>query len=231
MARRHSTSWRARPGWQQLQVAVLLAAVLVAAVIGVVLLSGLAGDAGAPRGTPLASWNTADAAYVQAMLWHEQQAQELASLVQGRTTRLELLRLARSIRTARSSDVARMAAWLHVRRPAAADDLVYLATELADRWFDGMMARTQLRTLASTSGQRFDFLFVDMLLEHHKGAIVMSDAVLADGRDAEVALLASRTITYSQRAISQLTRWRRRWAEPFLQELTPPVARSTPAYS
>jgi uncharacterized protein (DUF305 family) len=48
-----------------------------------------------------------------------------------------------------------------------------------------MMARSQMRTLAATSGQRFDFLFVDMLVEHHKGAIVMSDEVLADGRDAE----------------------------------------------
>jgi uncharacterized protein (DUF305 family) len=97
--------------------------------------------------------------------------------------------------------------------------------------FAGMMARSQLRTLAATSGQRFDFLFVDMLVEHHKGAIVMSDEVLADGRDAEIALVASRTATYSRRAIGQLTTWRRRWAEPFLQELTPPAAQSMPASS
>ena len=45
---------------------------------------------------------------------------------------------------------------------------------------------------------------------------VMADEVLADGRDAEVALLASRMATYSQRAIRQLSSWRRRWAEPFL---------------
>lgn len=72
---------------------------------------------------------------------------------------------------------------------------------------------------------------VDMLLEHYKGAIVMADGVLADGRDAEVALLASWTVAYSQRAIGQLSRWRRRWAEPFLQELTRPAAQSTPASS
>jgi uncharacterized protein (DUF305 family) len=92
-----------------------------------------------------------------------------------------------------------------------------------------MMARSQLHTLAATSGQRFDFLFVDMLLEHYKGAIVMADGVLADGRDAEVALLASRTVTSSQRAIGQLSGWRRRWAEPLLRELAPPAAQSMPA--
>ena len=70
-----------------------------------------------------------------------------------------------------------------------------------------------------------------MLVEHHKGAIVMSDDVLADGRDAEIALVASRTATYSRRAIGQLTTWRRRWAEPFLRELTSPAAQSMPASS
>jgi uncharacterized protein (DUF305 family) len=94
-----------------------------------------------------------------------------------------------------------------------------------------MMAKSQLRTLAATSGQRFDFLFVDMVLEHYKGAIVLADGVLADGRDAEVALLASRTIADSQRTIRQLSGWRRRWAEPFLRKLTSPAAQSMPASS
>lgn len=203
-----------------------LAAVAVATITGAVLLSGPARDA-APRGAPAASWNITDTAYAQAMLWH-QQGQELASLVQGRTTRPELLGLALSIRTARISDVARMTAWLQARGPASADGLVHPATEPVDRWFVGMMAETQLRTLAASTGQRFDFLFVDMLLEHHKGAIAM-----AEGYSLTVStrrsLLTSRTITYSQRAIRQVTRWRRRWAEPFLRQLTPPPARSMPA--
>jgi uncharacterized protein (DUF305 family) len=220
------------PGWQRPRLAVPLAVVLVAASIGAVLVSsGSAQDAKPPDSASAASWNSADRAYVLAMLWHHQQAQELASLVQGRTSRPELRHLALSIRTAQTSDADRMTAWLRARDPAAGNPLVDPDTQPADRWFPGMMARSQLRTLAATSGQRFDFLFVDMLLEHHKGAIVMADRVLADGRDAEVALLASRTVTNSQRAIGQLNSWRRRWAEPFLQELTPPAGQMTPASS
>jgi uncharacterized protein (DUF305 family) len=228
MARRRLAGSPARFGWLQPRVAVSLAAVLMTAIIGAVLLSGPARDT-TPRSAPAASWNTTDTAYVQAMLWHQQQAQELAGLVPGRATRPELLRLARSIRTARTGDAARMTAWLRARGPAPADDFVHPATEPADRWFAGMMAETQVRTLAASNGQRFDFLFVDMLLEHHKGAIVMADGELTDGRDAEVALLASRTITYSKRAIRQLSGWRRRWAEPFLRELTSSATQSTPA--
>ena len=93
-----------------------------------------------------------------AMLWHQEQAQELASLVQDRASRPELRRLARSIRTAQTSDVDRMTAWLRARDPAGGDYLVHSDAQPMDRCFPGMMARSQLRALAATSGQRFDFL-------------------------------------------------------------------------
>jgi uncharacterized protein (DUF305 family) len=232
MAQRRLGGSPAGTGWPQPQLAVSLAVVVVAASIGAVLLLGRpARDARSPGGLPAASWNSTDRAYVLAMLWHEQQAQELASLVQGRTSRPELHRLALSIRTAQTNEVARMTVWLLARDPTAGDLLVHSDTRPADRWFAGMMAASQVRTLAATSGQRFDFLFVDMLLEHYKGAIDIANGVLADGRDAEVELLASRTVTDSQRAIARLSSWRRRWAEPFLRELIPPAAKSMPASS
>jgi uncharacterized protein (DUF305 family) len=232
MAQRRSASSPARPGRQRPRLAVPLAVVLMAAgIVAVLLSSGPARDAGPPSSPSAESWNSSDRAYVLAMLWHQQQALELASLVEGRTSRPELRRLALSIRTTQTSDADRMTAWLSTRDSAAGDYLVHSDTQPADRWFAGMMARSQLRTLAATSGQRFDFLFVDMVLEHYKGAMVMADGVLADGRDAEVALLASRTIADSQRTIRQLSGWRRRWAEPFLRELTSPAAQSMPASS
>jgi uncharacterized protein (DUF305 family) len=196
------------------------------------LLAGLGRDAGMHRDAPAAApapWSTADAAYVQAMLWHQEQALEMASLVQGRTARPELRRLALSMRAARSSDIVRMRAWLGAHGAGdSSDDVRQRSTEPAGHWFPGMMAAPQLQTLASATGQRFDFLFVDMLLEHHKGAIVMADEVLADGHDTQVEVLAKSAITDSRRAIRQLTGWRRRWAEPFLRQLTSP-ARSMPA--
>ena len=231
MAQHRSAGSPARSGWQQPQLAIPLAVVLVAASIGVVvLLAGAARDAGPPTNPPAASWNSADRAYVLAMLWHQEQAQELAALVQGRTSRPELERLALSLGTAQNS-VVRMTAWLRARDPAVGDYLIQSDAQPADRWFAGMMATSQVRTLAATTGPRFDFLFVDMLLEHYKGAIVLADRVLADGRDPEVARLASRTVTSSQQAIRRLSSWRRRWAAPFLRELTSPAAKFMPASS
>ena len=68
------------PGWQRPRLAVSLAVVLVAASIGAVLVSsGSARDDGPPDSASAASWNSSDRAYVLAMIWHQQQAQELAS--------------------------------------------------------------------------------------------------------------------------------------------------------
>jgi uncharacterized protein (DUF305 family) len=233
MLPRRLGGFRTCPGWLRFM-AVMLGAVLVTVMIGpMLLLAGLGRDAGMHRDAPAAApapWSTADAAYVQAMLWHQEQALDMASLVQGRTARPELRRLARSMRAAQSSDIVRMRAWLRAHGAGdSSDDARQRPAEPAGRWFAGMMAAPQLQTLASATGQRFDFLFVDMLLEHHKGAIVMAEGVLADGSDAQVELFATSAITDSRRAIRQLTSWRRRWAEPFLRRLTSPTARSMPA--
>ena len=222
-------------GRQLLLALVMLGAGLVPVLAGLVLLEGpvqVAGTrpSGSAASTP--SWNTADATYVQAMVWHHLQARDMAGLVAGRTTRPELRSLARTMHAAQSNDVVRLAAWLRAHGHAGSSDAAgHRLSEPADRWFAGMMAPPQLRTLASTTGQWFDFLFVDMLIEHHRGAMVMADEVLADGCDVAVAMLAKRARAYAYRSFRQLTGWRQRWAEPFLRELTRPAAKSTPASS
>jgi uncharacterized protein (DUF305 family) len=211
-----------------------LGSVLVTVIVGLVLLlagparhAGISQDA---RAAPPVPWSVADVDYMQAMLWHQEQAREMARLVPGRTTRGELRRLAHCMIAAQRSDVARTTAWLRAHAaPNSSSEGSHRSTEKTGRWFDGMMAPSQLQALASTTGQRFDFLVVDMLLEHHKGAVVMADKVLVDGRDAEVKLSARSAITYAQRSIRRLTGWRRRWAQPFVRQLTSPTVRSLPA--
>jgi uncharacterized protein (DUF305 family) len=230
---RHRLAAVATRAARQPLTAVALGSVLVTVIVGLVLLAGRAHDVDVHRevrAVPPAPSSVADVDYMQAMLWHQEQAREMARLVPGRTTRPELRRLARSMLTAQPSDLALTTAWLRAHRVAdSSSDARNRPTEQADRWFAGMMAPSQLQALALTSGQRFDFLFVDMLLEHHKGAVVMAEKVLVDGRDAEANSFARRAIAYAKRSIRRLTGWRRRWAEPFIRQLTSPATQSRPA--
>ena len=208
----------ARPGWPHLLL-------LVMALGGLLLWAGRSLDAASPPSAAASThaidqWNPADTAFVRAMVLHRQQALQMANLVQGRTARPELLRLARRIQLAQDPEMAQLTARLRDRSPSVASGGVGDVSGGADgRWFAGMMAPSQLRTLAATTGQRFDFLLVDMLLAHHNGAVVMAGEALADGGDPQVGQFASSVLAGQQQEIGELTTWRRRWAEPFLRQL------------
>jgi uncharacterized protein (DUF305 family) len=208
----------ARPGWPHLLL-------LVVALGGLLLWAGRSLDAASPPSAAgstraIDQWNPADTAFVQAMVLHRQQALQMANLVQGRTARPELLLLARRIQLAQDPEMAQLTARLRDRGPSVAIGGVSDVSGGEDgRWFAGMMATPQLRTLAATTGQRFDFLFVDMLLAHHNGAVVMAGEALAHGGDPQVGQFASSVLAGLQQEIGELTTWRRRWAEPFLRQL------------
>jgi uncharacterized protein (DUF305 family) len=222
MPRLHPARLQVRLGWPHFILAVALGGLLLSA--------GWSWDAASPcsSGRPAAAidqWNPADMAFMQAMLLHRKQALQITSLVQGRTARPELLRLARRIQLAQDGEVAQTAALLRDHRtPVSSSGVGHASGEgegehEGERGYAGMMARTQMRTLAATTGERFDFLFVDMMLEHHNGAVVMAREVLADGRDPQVGQFASSVIADHQRKFRELTTLRRRWAAPFLRQL------------
>ena len=217
MPRLHPAHLQARLGWPHFMLAVALGGLLLSA--------GRSWDAASPSsgGPPAAAidqWNPADTAFMQAMLLHRKQALQMTSLVQGRTARPELLRLARRIQLTQNSEVAQTAALLRDRRtPVSSNQVGHASGGEGGRGYAGMMARTQMRTLAATTGERFDFLFVDMMLEHHNGAVVMASEVLADGRDPQVGQVASSVIADHQRKFRELTTLRRHRAAPFLRQL------------
>jgi uncharacterized protein (DUF305 family) len=65
--------------------------------------------------------NQADVAFVQGMIPHHQQAIEMAGLIDGRTDRPELTKLAKEVTTTQSAEISRMQGWLRAwaSRPAA----------------------------------------------------------------------------------------------------------------
>jgi uncharacterized protein (DUF305 family) len=216
MPRLHPARLQVRLGWPHFILAVALGGLLLSA--------GWSWDAASPcsSGRPAAAidqWNPADVAFMQAMLLHRKQALQITSLVQGRTARPELLRLARRIQLAQDGEVAKAALLRDRRTPVSSSGVGHASGGEGGRGYAGMMARTQMRTLAATTGERFDFLFVDMMLAHHNGAVVMAREVLADGRDPQVGQFASSVIADHQRKFRELTTLRRRWAAPFLRQL------------
>lgn len=57
----------------------------------------------------------------------------------------------------------------------------------------------------------FDAQFIDSMLEHHQGAVVMAQQVLAESEREELRTLAEAIIAAQTQEIEQMTAWRESW--------------------
>ena len=69
---------------------------------------------------------------------------------------------------------------------------------------EGMMSAEQMDALAAATGAEFDQLWLEMMIEHHTGAISMADTVKADGSNPDVLALADQIITAQRAEIEEM---------------------------
>jgi uncharacterized protein (DUF305 family) len=75
----------------------------------------------------------------------------------------------------------------------------------------GMMSETDMSQLMGTRYHDFDLMFLDMMTDHHQGAIEMATE-LHDGSLPEVKRLAQQIIDAQQAEIDQFQQWQKEWA-------------------
>jgi uncharacterized protein (DUF305 family) len=155
--------------------------------------------------------NSADVAFVQGMVPHHQQAIEMAGLIDGRTDRPELTKLAEDVRATQSAEVSRMQGWLQAwgKPSSGMGEMDHGASTMP-----GMMGKAEMDELQDLKGSRFDLAFVDMMTRHHQGAIEMATTELGAGSLGEAKLLAQQIIIAQQREIQQMAAWKQTWSAP-----------------
>jgi uncharacterized protein (DUF305 family) len=72
----------------------------------------------------------------------------------------------------------------------------------------GMDARAELSKL---SGRDFDIAYMSMMIEHHRGAVMMAQQVLRVSQDERIRGAARDIIRVQNQEITQLTGWLRSW--------------------
>jgi uncharacterized protein (DUF305 family) len=152
-------------------------------------------------GSPAAAATAADAgdvAFAQMMIPHHQQAVEMADLALDKAESPEVVALAEQIQGAQQPEIDDMTAWLQdwgapVPSPDAAVD--HSGHDMGSMsGGTGMMTEQQMDDLATASGADFDLMWLDMMIVHHEGAIVMSRQVLETTSDPRVEQMAQAII-------------------------------------
>lgn len=135
----------------------------------------------------------ADARFMQGMIPHHAQALDMTALVPTRTMRRDVLLLAERIEVAQGDEIAWMQRWLQDRGEevpmAGAGHAHHGAAHHGaghNALMPGMLTPEQLAQLAGATGPEFDRLFLEFMIQHHEGALVMVNDLLASPGAAQL---------------------------------------------
>ena len=116
-------------------------------------------------------FSPADVAFMRGMIVHHQQAVDMAKLVKERTNNEAVLKTADRIEAGQKDEMEFMRDWLETRNLETAMP----AMGHAHHTMKGMASPEQMRELAAANGTAFDRLFLQLMVEHHRGAVTMVD--------------------------------------------------------
>lgn len=130
---------------------------------------------------------------MQGMIAHHAQALVMTDMVPSHTDSEDLHRLAERIEVTQRTEIRRMQRWLEQRGEAVRDPDA-AGPGRHPMHMPGMLSEEQMARLAQATGRRFDRLFLEYMIQHHRGALVMVDELFATergGQEPEIYLFAS----------------------------------------
>jgi uncharacterized protein (DUF305 family) len=68
---------------------------------------------------------------------------------------------------------------------------------------DGMLSESEIKALRQAMGKTFDLLFLEGMIKHHRGAIMMAEDVVTS-ENPEVSALAKAIISTQENEIAQM---------------------------
>jgi uncharacterized protein (DUF305 family) len=148
-------------------------------------------DDGRTRG----GYTLADVRFMQHMIGHHAQALVMAALVDERTSLPNMPLLAERITISQRDEIAYMRRWLEDRREELPPEDAHVHAAMGHgHVMPGMLTQAELDAMAAATGVAFDRLFLEGMIRHHEGAIVMVRELFESpgaGQDAEIFVFAS----------------------------------------
>lgn len=176
-------------------------AMLLSSLATALVLTGCSGTGSEPAPAPTAgesAQNPAvgeqDVMFLTNMIPHHQQAIDMSEIVLAKDGIDErVTALAERIRAAQQPEIEEMTALLEERGYQAGDMGGHEGMEMGDS-DDTLMSEEDMEALESAEGAEASRLFLEQMLVHHEGAIMMAEAQLSMGGDEAVSDLAQRVL-------------------------------------
>lgn len=134
----------------------------------------------------------ADVRFMQGMIHHHAQALDMTTLLATRTNSGDMKKLALRIELSQEDEIKMMREWLAARGADVPGEHAHHAPG-APR-MPGMLTDEEMARLAAAKGVEFDRLFLEYMIKHHEGALVMVKELFSTpgaGQEAEIFAFAS----------------------------------------
>ena len=146
---------------------------------------------------PGAIYTEADVSFMQGMIAHHAQAIYMSRMAPSRDADPRLTRLAQKIDLSQEGEIVLMQDWLRANGQFVPDTSSWRTMTM-----HGMLTTEELAKLEAARGQEFDRLYLQYMIRHHEGALVMVADLYASPRaaqDVDISVLAN-DIETTQRA-------------------------------
>jgi len=155
--------------------------------------------------------NDADVSFAQDMIPHHAQAVVMAKMARTRASDPDVTALAADIEAAQGPEIEQMSGWLRtwgVKVPDADTEtdgsgMGGMGGMDADD-MPGMMTGGQMSRLGKASGADFDRMWLQLMIQHHQGAVEMAEAEQREGQNPDAVALAKKIEAAQTAEISRM---------------------------
>jgi uncharacterized protein (DUF305 family) len=136
--------------------------------------------------------SAADVRFMQGMILHHAQALEMTALRPSRSRREDIRLLALRLELSQADEMAMMQEWLKARGEQVPDAHAHHGDHAT--LMPGMLTAEEMRRLTDADAAEFDRLFLELMIKHHEGAILMVEQLFATsgaGQESEIFAFAS----------------------------------------
>lgn len=129
---------------------------------------------------------------MQGMIGHHAQALEMTALLATRTQSDDMRKLAGRIEVSQADELKMMQEWLTRRGEPVPDPHAHHMP--GAKLMPGMLTMEEMGRLAAAKGTTFDRLFLELMIKHHDGALIMVKELFSTagaGQEPEIFAFAS----------------------------------------
>lgn len=164
-----------------------------------------------------------DKMFIDMMVPHHQGAVEMATIARARGDHAEIKAMAEGIITSQSAEIVKLKSW----RKAwfGSDGTPAMGIPMSRMDMPGMAAISGMAAMPGMSSMKnmvrdiealktavpFDLAFLDAMIPHHEGAVMMAQACIGKPQHDEVKALATDILRDQNKEIVQMREWRQAW--------------------